>query len=481
MSQETMSMSMSQEESWQSQLVSPEQRLSALLKSSRLADLTINFPGHERCLQAHRLVLAMTSPVFEAMLYGPLAEGEELNLHEDPPEAFEWLLEYMYRGHIQMPEVRLAVQVYQLASKYQVEALMVLCSKYLQETLRPENLAEMYDTAVLLEDEHLLQRCYEVVDLYPTAVLSSPSFGLLSRGALRHLLQRPLHIPTEVILLKALLACSSGAAPSVCQIAKHYRRVLQEQHATRSTLWFYASCMIDTDFPRLFCSLKWGQARRSTKGLRDEISDFLPMVRFLSMTTDEFVEHVMPSGVLSLQEISSILMNIKELMDVPLPTICCPTRDKRLCYVDSLLRRLTLSTTPALARSRKSARGSIFVHNSQEQILIMNLRTSNTLLVSKLECKGIHPTAGSAAVAIKDHNGCVIGSATSEGPVVEFEEHVSLQPDVSHCVTVRLEGHWPRGEMGDFVATTEGVEIEGKIAYTEGRIGSVTLHFWCFN
>lgn len=28
-----------------------------------------------------------------------------------------------------MPEVRLAVQVYQLASKYQVEALMVLCSK----------------------------------------------------------------------------------------------------------------------------------------------------------------------------------------------------------------------------------------------------------------------------------------------------------------------------------------------------------------
>ncbi|XP_069992765.1 BTB/POZ domain-containing protein 6-A [Penaeus vannamei] len=431
MSQETMSMSMSQEESWQSQLVSPEQRLSALLKSSRLADLTINFPGHERCLQAHRLVLAMTSPVFEAMLYGPLAEGEELHLHGDPPEAFEWLLEYMYRGHIQMPEVRLAVQVYQLASKYQVEALMVLCSKHLQETLRPENLAEMYDTAVLLEDEHLLQRCYEVVDLYPTAVLSSPSFGLLSRGALRHLLQRPLHIPTEVILLKALLA--------------------------------------------------WGQARRSTKSLRDEISDFLPMVRFLSMTTDEFVEHVMPSGVLSLQEISSILMNIKELMDVPLPTICCPTRDKRLCYVDSLLRRLTLSTTPALARSRKSARGSIFVHSSQEQILIMNLRTTNTLLVSKLECKGIHPTTGAAAVAIKDSNGCVIGSATSEGPLVEFEEHVSLRPDESHCVTVRLEGHWPRGEMGDFVATTEGVEVEGKIAFTEGRIGSVTLHFWCFN
>lgn len=205
------------------------------------------------------------------------------------------------------------------------------------------------------------------------------------------------------------------------------------------------------------------------------------MVRFLSMTTDEFVEHVMPSGVLSLQEISSILMNIKELMDVPLPTICCPTRDKRLCYVDSLLRRLTLSTTPALARSRKSARGSIFVHSSQEQILIMNLRTTNTLLVSKLECKGIHPTTGAAAVAIKDSNGCVIGSATSEGPLVEFEEHVSLRPDESHCVTVRLEGHWPRGEMGDFVATTEGVEVEGKIAFTEGRIGSVTLHFWCFN
>lgn len=71
----------------------------------------------------------MSSPVFEAMLYGPLAEGLDLQIHDDPPEAFEWLLEYMYRGQTHLPAVPLTVQVYQLASKYQMEALMALCSE----------------------------------------------------------------------------------------------------------------------------------------------------------------------------------------------------------------------------------------------------------------------------------------------------------------------------------------------------------------
>ena len=67
--------------------------------------------------------------MFEAMLYGPLAEGPEVVLKEDPPEALQWILEYVYRGHTRLPEVALTVKVYQLASKYQMEALMALCSE----------------------------------------------------------------------------------------------------------------------------------------------------------------------------------------------------------------------------------------------------------------------------------------------------------------------------------------------------------------
>lgn len=79
--------------------------------------------------KAHRLILAMSSPVFERMLFGPLAEGEELKLPEDPPEAFKWLMKYIYHGTKELADVKLAVQVYHLASKYQMDALSSLCSK----------------------------------------------------------------------------------------------------------------------------------------------------------------------------------------------------------------------------------------------------------------------------------------------------------------------------------------------------------------
>ncbi|KAK8390585.1 hypothetical protein O3P69_010343 [Scylla paramamosain] len=70
---------------WQGNLASPSQRVAALLHSSKLSDLTITLPGLQNPIKAHRLILAMSSPVFEAMLYGPLAEGPEVTLKEDHP------------------------------------------------------------------------------------------------------------------------------------------------------------------------------------------------------------------------------------------------------------------------------------------------------------------------------------------------------------------------------------------------------------
>ncbi|XP_068242607.1 BTB/POZ domain-containing protein 6-B-like [Palaemon carinicauda] len=425
---------------WQNVLANPSQRLAALHKNSRLADLTICFPGHELAsIKAHRLVLAMSSPVFEAMLFGPLAEGPELYLHEDPPEAFEWLLDYVYKGQTQLPTVRQAVQIYQLASKYQMEPLIKLCSDYLRASLTAANLPEMYDTAVLLEDNQLLERCIEVVNRSPKSVLTSPSFGRLSRSALSHLLQNPLHITSEVILFNALVT--------------------------------------------------WGKCQPNSSSLREGIKDFLPKVRFLVMTTDEFVEHVMPAGVLTLEEMGDILMNIKLLSNVPLPPLCSSIREKRKLFVDSLLRTLTLSTIHRFPKQRRAgssgslSRQGIFVHNTHEQILLMNFKTNITIQLGSITCKALNPTSGCCLVAVKDADGEVIDSGTSDGHKYEvhFETPITIKANASHSVTVCMEGHWPRGELGEFKTTDGDIEVEGNIAFTEGRSGMVLLHYWSFN
>lgn len=89
-------------------------------------------------LQAHRLILAVNSPVFGAMLYGPLAlpEGEALKLPEDPPHAFHWILEHIYLRDVKLPDVETALEVYRLASKYQMDALVRVCAQVYHPSTR---------------------------------------------------------------------------------------------------------------------------------------------------------------------------------------------------------------------------------------------------------------------------------------------------------------------------------------------------------
>lgn len=79
--------------------------------------------------QAHRVVLAMSSPVFEDLLYGSRAASRTLRIYEDHPEAFAWMLGYMYCNTKSFPSLSLAIEVSRLADKYQMDTLAELCSQ----------------------------------------------------------------------------------------------------------------------------------------------------------------------------------------------------------------------------------------------------------------------------------------------------------------------------------------------------------------
>merc|ERR1711874_232341 len=101
----------------------------------------------------------------------------------------------------------------------------------------------------------------------PDAVFTSPSFVSMCRMSVAHLIEQELTVSSEVIVFQALL--------------------------------------------------KWGRSKLesnkeeiTSKNLRKELQDFLPKVRFLTMSIEEFVIHVMPSEVLSLDEMKLIQLNI---------------------------------------------------------------------------------------------------------------------------------------------------------------------------
>lgn len=314
---------------WQCQLESPSERLAYLRNSGHLSDLTITFPGNSTVIQAHRLLLAMSSPVFEAMLYGPLAEGDELVLPDDPPEAFEWLLNHLYMNDTQLPHAGLTTKVYMLASKYQLDSVCKICSKVLTNTVTAENFPDMFQIAILMEDQPLLMRCANILEIQTDQVLKSTRMGALEPHALVQILtHKELSPSTEVQVFHALIgwgkaqlataseeaAAADGASSIKGPPAKDANGVQKADDKGRDT-----------------CPIKECQSEEEgTTALRNVVKEFLPHIRFLTLSADEFVVHVIPTRIFTSDEAVSVLMNIKSLAGTPLPPIApCTSREKR--------------------------------------------------------------------------------------------------------------------------------------------------------
>ncbi|XP_076045425.1 uncharacterized protein LOC143027776 [Oratosquilla oratoria] len=61
-----------EEWAWQSNLTTVHERLQYLYKSGQYSDLSISFPDYQENVTVHKLVLAMSSPVFGSMFMGIL-------------------------------------------------------------------------------------------------------------------------------------------------------------------------------------------------------------------------------------------------------------------------------------------------------------------------------------------------------------------------------------------------------------------------
>jgi hypothetical protein len=72
----------------------------------------------------HKMFLAMSSPVFEAMFYGGLAEtAREIKILDVQPDAFAALLDYIYTDQLQLNSFELVCDICYAAKKYMLPDL----------------------------------------------------------------------------------------------------------------------------------------------------------------------------------------------------------------------------------------------------------------------------------------------------------------------------------------------------------------------
>lgn len=143
-----------------------------------ISDVTIRVEDQQ--FFAHKFVLAKSSDVFRAMLYGDnwVQEHETDVILTESPECqavFDVFLRFMYTAEVTIT-VDTAVGILCLADKYNVTSLKALCVGYMvQNTRSPRvsNALQWYNWAKALNLEELIESCTKTISWNIESVISS--------------------------------------------------------------------------------------------------------------------------------------------------------------------------------------------------------------------------------------------------------------------------------------------------------------------
>lgn len=280
------------------------------------------FPGN-------RAVLADANSVFRAMLHGPLASQDTTIPIEDVDgRAFDNLLRYLYKEAVQLQSVSTALHTLYAAFKYQCGGLVKMCVLYLDSKLDSSTVLEVY--------RHLGVYCDSTLSSQKTIQddHSSSQQPSLSPSAptLEHAFYRD-HIPAVTdggyyflptnseAITDALLYCNALKHNCLQYIDQHAKEVLEQEEledldreelrliALRETLTApLESALFDALVRWCNCECKRRRLELSAENKRAVLGeDTLYAVRYLLMSSEEFLAGPVQSGLLNPSEISEFL------------------------------------------------------------------------------------------------------------------------------------------------------------------------------
>lgn len=274
-----------------------------LFTSGRLHDceFLVGEEANMKTFKAHRTILAMTSEVFEAMLFGSLREEGAIRVTDIPPETFRMLLQHIYSDECEIKSWWQANQLYRAADKYFIDSLKKPCMEYIYSTLSSENAVQLIHFAEQYSESGLLEKCWKLVKAQADAVMVSRTILNAPRSTLNRLLELSgLKVSSELVVFRMLLRWS-------------------EKECDRNGL----------------------EAIPSNQ--REVLADTLRRVRFLTMSASTFCDEPLKSGLLLPEECLAVLANCVKPDSLPLPPNICASRSSRA--LEDMFTSKTAATT----------------------------------------------------------------------------------------------------------------------------------------
>ena len=273
------------EENWQTKRLTIKERTKFMFNNELLSDVKFVVPasnGESECkkvIPAHKFVLAISSPVFFAMLCGQMAETtDSIELPDCEYESLLQLFRFMYSDEVNLSGSNV-MQVLYLAEKYMVNSLAAKCTEYLRDNLDASNVFCILLHAQKFENKDLENRCWEVIENQTKEAVTSVEFVTLERCLVEAFVKREVLNIKEVELFKAvdLWATRESKRQSMTPYGHVKRRILGEE--------------------------------------------IVKAIRFPLMSQADFTSVVFDSHILTIQELSSMMNYYSGVLTSPLPFI----------------------------------------------------------------------------------------------------------------------------------------------------------------
>ena len=206
-------------------------------------------------IPAHKFLLSISSPVFEAMFYGELAETtDSIELPDCEYDSLLELFRYMYSDEVILSGTNVMGVLY-LAKKYMVPSVADKCTEYLQDNLDPSNVFSILPSAQkYAEEESLVDECWKVIDKQTEEAVKSDGFATIERSLLEAVVVRDTLTIEEIELFKAVDLWATKACERQGSAADgaSKRRILEEHvikgiRFTTMKLEEFASVVLDSD------------------------------------------------------------------------------------------------------------------------------------------------------------------------------------------------------------------------------------------
>ena len=228
------------DDNWQTKRSTISERTKFIFNNELLSDVKFVVPAShneserpesQKCIPAHKFILAISSPVFYAMFYGEMAEASgTIQLPDCDYESLLEMFRFLYSDEVKLSGSNV-MQVLYLAKKYLVPSLADKCTEYLREHLEASNVFSVLPQAQKFEDKDLEERCWEVIETHTENALTSEEFVMLEKSLVESVVKRERLNVKEVDLFKAVdrWATKEVERQRLSPAGKVKRRILGEE------------------------------------------------------------------------------------------------------------------------------------------------------------------------------------------------------------------------------------------------------------